>query len=577
MWDLNKRLEAYLARVKFLEEENELLKAEIQGLKGGSGENPWRAKHEEEVTALRATLDQAYQEKCVAELVRDSLYEEVQQVKSRCQRERAAQEEAKMFLSIRKKEMEEEKRAHIWLREKAAQLEKEIEALVEAHQEELLGLDRDMTGFSQGFESFRAMPGCFQPVEVEDYAKRLSNIWKGAVETYKMEVSQLEASLCEAKENLWKATERNRQNQLQLQQLEKELASLKLRRKNLEDSLSQQWAQQQGDAEKLQVGRGPSESSRAQGCLFPQGGRGSSPLLTKARLGSQVGSRLMGSLVAPGSSEGRGGQKSGLYAGRGHSVKLRWQKGRIVWHFLQNQGSDPATCILWSQGSWGWAVEWGGVGWEAAGGWVGIVSALQGCTSLGVLWGRVVSCEECFPQRIPSFVSFMHSLLRAVGGPYSRRETLLPPEHASPKRFGSSYKGPPYSADCVVWLAKRFGMAKDRLRAPQLRGSRWQSREVGLPRVKCDSQDWWTLVGFLAVQDPLIRGALMSVLLLPPVPENDCRCIVGPPADASVSLCPSSHQLRGVGELGRGSSKKPGCFSRKRRQGSTFLCLSFQR
>ncbi|XP_026541750.1 nestin [Notechis scutatus] len=253
MWDLNKRLEAYLARVKFLEEENELLKAEIQGLKGGLVETPWRAKYEVEVATLRATLDQAYQEKCVVELARDSLYEEVQQVKSRCQRERAAQEEAKMFLSLSKKEMEEEKRAHIWLREKATQLEKEMEDLVAAHQEELLRLDQETTSFSQSLDGFRGVPVCFQPVGVEDYAKRLTNIWKGAVETYKMEVSQLEASLCEAKENLWKATKHKRQNQLQLQQLEKELASLKVRKETLEESLSQQWAQQQGDAEKLQM------------------------------------------------------------------------------------------------------------------------------------------------------------------------------------------------------------------------------------------------------------------------------------------------------------------------------------
>ncbi|XP_013910875.1 PREDICTED: nestin [Thamnophis sirtalis] len=253
MWDLNKRLEAYLARVKFLEEENELLKAEIHGLKGGLVETPWRAKYEAEVATLRATLDQAYQEKCVVELARDSLYEEVQQVTSRCQRERAAQEETKMLLSLSKKEMEEEKRAHIWLREKATQLEKEVEELVEAHQEELLRLDQEMTSFSHRLDGFRAAPACFQPVEVEDYAKRLTNIWKGAVETYKVEVSQLEASLCEAKENLWKATERNRQNQLQLQQLEKELAGLKVRKTTLEESLSQQWAQHQGDAEKLQM------------------------------------------------------------------------------------------------------------------------------------------------------------------------------------------------------------------------------------------------------------------------------------------------------------------------------------
>lgn len=293
MWDLNKRLEAYLARVKFLEEENELLKAEIQGLKGGLVETPWRAKYEAEVATLRATLDQAYQEKCVVELARDSLYEEVQQVKSRCQRERAAQEETKMFLSLSKKEMEEEKRAHIWLREKATQLEKEMEDLVEAHQEELLRLDQEMNSFSQSLDGFRAVPVCFQPVEVEDYAKRLTNIWKGAVETYKMEVSQLEASLCEAKENLWKATERNRQNQLQLQQLEKELASLKVQKKMLEDSLSQQWAQQQGDAEKLQVGLGslaPAESSRARGCPPAWGGFGTSPAPNGHLLASPVGS-----------------------------------------------------------------------------------------------------------------------------------------------------------------------------------------------------------------------------------------------------------------------------------------------
>ncbi|XP_020653828.3 nestin [Pogona vitticeps] len=255
MWDLNKRLEAYLARVKYLEEENELLKAEIQSLRVSPQESSWRGKYEEEVAALRATLDQAFREKHTAELARDSLHEEVQQAKSRCQKERSAQEEAKKLLSMSKKELEEEKRAQLWLREKAVQLEKEVEALAQAHQEEMAALDRETTGLSWSLDSFRAPPPAvgFQPVEVEDYAKRLSGIWKGAVETYKTEVSQLEASLCEAKENLWRATEGNRQNQLQLQQLEKELVSLKRQKEMLEESLAQQWQHQHGEAEKLQL------------------------------------------------------------------------------------------------------------------------------------------------------------------------------------------------------------------------------------------------------------------------------------------------------------------------------------
>ncbi|NXM83081.1 TANA protein, partial [Oenanthe oenanthe] len=256
MWDLNKRLEAYLARVKFLEEENEALRAEIQSAKGGPAGESRRVKYEQELRALRDALDRAFSEKCTAELARDNLYEEVQQVKSRCQKEQAAREEAKKQLCLSRKELEEERRAQIWLKERAAQLEKEVEALLEVHEEEKEGLDQEIASFSHSLESFRCAPAAFQPLEVEDYSKRLSEIWKGAVETYKTEVSQLEGSLCQAKENLWKAVEDNQQSQLQLQHLQKDLAGLRARKELLEESLAQQWQEQRGEAEKFQATTG---------------------------------------------------------------------------------------------------------------------------------------------------------------------------------------------------------------------------------------------------------------------------------------------------------------------------------
>lgn len=256
MWELNKRLEAYLARVKVLEEENEALRAEIQSARSGPAGDQRRGKYEEELRALRDALRDAYSGKCAAELARDSLYEEVQQVRSRCQKEQAAREAAKQQLSVSRKELEEERRAQIWLKESAVRLQKEVEALLEVHEEEKAGLEQDLAGFSQSLESFRCAPVAFQPLEVEDYSKRLSEIWKGAVETYKTEVSQLEGSLCQAKDSLWKAVEETQQSQLQLQRLGKDLAGLKARKEMLEESLSRQWQEQRGEAEKFQVGEG---------------------------------------------------------------------------------------------------------------------------------------------------------------------------------------------------------------------------------------------------------------------------------------------------------------------------------
>nr|XP_005898832.1 PREDICTED: nestin [Bos mutus] len=85
MWELNRRLEAYLARVKALEEQNELLSAELGGLRAQAGDTSWRARADDELAALRALVDQRWREKHAAEVARDNLAEEVEGVASRCQ------------------------------------------------------------------------------------------------------------------------------------------------------------------------------------------------------------------------------------------------------------------------------------------------------------------------------------------------------------------------------------------------------------------------------------------------------------------------------------------------------------
>ncbi|XP_078525962.1 nestin [Lissotriton helveticus] len=253
MWGLNKRLEAYLCRVKALEEENELLRGEIESLKGSRAERSWRSQFEDEVSALRDELDASFRDKYEVELERDSLADEVELVKRRCQREREAQEDAKKELAENKKALEEERRAQIWLKEKAAQLESELEALAEAHEADRAELEQEVASLSQGMDSFRVAPVALAPLELEDYSQRLSEVWRGAVESYKSQASSLEATLAESKDRLWKATEESRQSQAQLQALEKELAGLKMRKELLEQRLAREWQDQRGDLEQCQL------------------------------------------------------------------------------------------------------------------------------------------------------------------------------------------------------------------------------------------------------------------------------------------------------------------------------------
>ncbi|XP_018429926.1 PREDICTED: A-kinase anchor protein 9-like [Nanorana parkeri] len=252
MWTLNKRLEAYLSRVQALEEENELLRAEIHHLRREPGA-PSVRKYHQEIMKLRDALDDGHQSMVEVEAARDDIYQEIEYVKDLCLQEKHAQEEARREMSESKRLLEEERRAQSWLKERLVQLEVEMEDILKVHEEEKAAMEEEISSFSQRLDSFKVAPVAFQPVNVEDYSARLSQIWQGAVEDYKNEVSALEGGLSEAKENLRKVLEENKQSQLQLQNLDRELLSLKSRKEMLEDVLGKQWLETQEEEGRLQL------------------------------------------------------------------------------------------------------------------------------------------------------------------------------------------------------------------------------------------------------------------------------------------------------------------------------------
>lgn len=252
MCSLNQRLEAYLSRVKALEEENELLKAEILHLRKEK-KTPSARRYHQEIMKLRDALDDGYQKMVEAERARDNIYQEIEYVKDLCLQEKQVREEVKKEMSESQKLLEEEKRAQTWLKERLVLLEEEMEEIIKVHEEEKAAMEEEILSFSRRLESFKVAPVAFQPVNVEDYAIKLSQIWQGAVEDYKSEVSDLESSLSEAKENLRKVQEEKKQSQLQLQNLERDLLSLKSRKEMLEEVIGKQWLDQQEEEGRLQV------------------------------------------------------------------------------------------------------------------------------------------------------------------------------------------------------------------------------------------------------------------------------------------------------------------------------------
>nr|XP_003821092.3 nestin [Pan paniscus] len=251
MWELNRRLEAYLARVKALEEQNELLSAELGGLRAQSADTSWRARADDELAALRALVDQRWREKHAAEVARDNLAEELEGVAGRCQQLRLARERTTEEVARNRRAVEAEKCARAWLSSQAAELERELEALRVAHEEERVGLNAQAACAPRCPAPPRGPPA--PAPEVEELARRLGEAWRGAVRGYQERVAHMETSLGQARERLGRAVQGAREGRLELQQLQAERGGLQERRAALEQRLEDRWQERLRATEKFQL------------------------------------------------------------------------------------------------------------------------------------------------------------------------------------------------------------------------------------------------------------------------------------------------------------------------------------
>lgn len=263
MLNLNRRLETYLGRVKLLEEENELLANEIEALRrDNQGALALRRGLEEELQQARLDVDAAWRERVLSEVEVQKMVEELQDLELQRQREAQAKAIAKSKLEQSRKELQEEERAQMWLREKVNQLEQEMTLLTQIHEEDVARLD------AMAIQSRAVMPPAqahrtSQAPDLlrmgQEFSQRATRAWQEAAGAFQGQLARLEESLEEARSRLNQVEQEKHQSQLKLQTLEKEMASAQDVRLHLERTASQRREEHCHEIQHLQV---------SLGCLF---------------------------------------------------------------------------------------------------------------------------------------------------------------------------------------------------------------------------------------------------------------------------------------------------------------------
>ncbi|XP_026083199.1 uncharacterized protein LOC113059139 [Carassius auratus] len=253
MLELNQRLESYLGHVKLLEEENKLLREEIHTLKSSKEPPGQRKAQEEALSQARRMLEEAWRKKDRVVMEVENLMEDIEVVSIQRQKAKNAKAEAQRKLMESRKELEEERRAQIWLREKSGQLEKDLLLQMQVHQENMETLHDSLKQTKQVLMTPQPTQTTSIPDLGQEYSYRAAQAWQEATNNYQRLVGRLEESLNQAKANMAKIHQEKRENQHQVQHLAKELESTKTKREMLEKNVVQQREEHTQELQYLQA------------------------------------------------------------------------------------------------------------------------------------------------------------------------------------------------------------------------------------------------------------------------------------------------------------------------------------
>ncbi|XP_075714350.1 synemin [Rhinoderma darwinii] len=234
--ELNKRLDQYLSRVRQLEGENQVLVDEIHRLRQERGAE-WTENYYDELCQLRRKVEELSVQKCEAELQKDNLWQEIQDLQGLWEQVRSMRLRIDKQLELYKQDLQQAKSNQAALEELYFRLQQECQILQTSQKEELFALRDQALQMPLQITMQEVVRPRLSLMDVQSLALELSESWKEAFLVYQKKIQELENTLRLDEVHCLGVDEEVRIQKLHIKELRREYEELLGIQKTLEKEL----------------------------------------------------------------------------------------------------------------------------------------------------------------------------------------------------------------------------------------------------------------------------------------------------------------------------------------------------